>query len=351
MSELKEVITSYHDLSFSDRIAFYTTVSNDITPSDDLQSFLIENRFGGSDHCIYCEGGHVVKNGKRKDGTQRYLCRDCHRSFISSSDSVFSRTRKSLVVWAAYLKCMMDQKTLADTSEECHISMSTAFTWRHKILDTLDKLTKKTYLTGTVEADETFFNVSYKGNHDRSRNFSMPRKAHKRGNDNHVKGLSSEKVCVPCAISDTGVSYSEPGKLGKVSTACIENILGNRIAPSCILCTDHEKAYIEFATSKGAELIQTDTDHRTISKRGCVYGIQRINAYHSRLKTFIQRFHGVSTKHLGNYLSWHVLLDSSHRNRNEFFTQLWGQLLCAQITIYGHDIPNRPFLPDTACAV
>ncbi len=34
----------------------------------------------------------------------------------------------------------------------------TVFTWRHKILDTLDKLTKKTYLTGTVEADETFFN-------------------------------------------------------------------------------------------------------------------------------------------------------------------------------------------------
>lgn len=174
MSQLKEVITSYHSLSFSDRIVFYTTISNDITPSDDLQSFLIENRFGESDHCIYCEGNHVVKNGKRKDGIQRYLCRDCRRSFIPSSDSIVSRTRKSLPVWATYLKCMMEGKTLADTSAECQISISTAFTWRHKILDTLEELTKKTYLTGTVEADETFFNVSYKGNHDRSRSFSMP---------------------------------------------------------------------------------------------------------------------------------------------------------------------------------
>ncbi len=34
------------------------------------------------------------ENGKRKDGTQRFLCRDCRRSFIPSSDSILSRTRK-----------------------------------------------------------------------------------------------------------------------------------------------------------------------------------------------------------------------------------------------------------------
>ncbi len=37
MSELKDVITSYNSLSFSDRIVFYTTISNDITISDDTQ--------------------------------------------------------------------------------------------------------------------------------------------------------------------------------------------------------------------------------------------------------------------------------------------------------------------------
>ncbi len=163
MSELKDVITSYNNLSFSDRIVFYTTISNDIAISDDTQSFLIES-----------EGMHVVKNGKRKDGVQRFLCRDCHRSFIASTDSITSRTRKSISVWATYLKCMLDQKTLKQSSAECDISISTAFTWRHKILDTLSELTEKAYLTGVVEADETFFNVSFKGNHNRSRDFSMP---------------------------------------------------------------------------------------------------------------------------------------------------------------------------------
>ena len=176
MSELKDVIISYNNLSFRDRIIFYTTISNDIPIPDDMKSFQIETRLNGERACIYCDGAHVVKNGRRKDGIQRYLCRECRRSFIPSSVSITSRTRKPAVVWAAYVKCMMDRKTLRESSEECHISMSTAFTWRHKILDALSELSEGTCVTGVAEADETFFNVSFKGNHTRSRDFSMPRR-------------------------------------------------------------------------------------------------------------------------------------------------------------------------------
>ena len=102
MTELKDVITSYYNLQFSDRIVFYTTISNDINISEDMQSFLVETRFDGKASFIYCERMHVVKNGRRKDGIQRYLCRDCRRSFIPSSDSITSRTRKPASVWQLY---------------------------------------------------------------------------------------------------------------------------------------------------------------------------------------------------------------------------------------------------------
>ena len=226
--------------------------------------------------------------------------------------------------------------------------MSTAFTWRHKILDTLRELTEKVYLTGIVEADETFFNVSFKGNHKRSHDFTMPRKAHKRGNDVHEKGLSSEKVCVPCAVNNTGISYAKPGKLGKISSACITSTFEEKIAPRSVLCTDKERAYLDLAGTNDLELVQMDTDCRTSAKEGEDYGIQRINAYHSRLKLFIRRFHGVSTKHPGNYIVWNDLLFGNHRNRDTFFAQLWGQLLCARITRYWQDIPRRPPLPVVA---
>ena len=123
MSELKEIFASYKKLSFTDRIVFYTTLSSNINVHDDnLQDFLVKTRIAGGNACIYCEGSYVVKNGKRKDGVQRFLCRDCKKSFIPSSCSITSGTRKNLSVWAQYLKCMSDKKTLKETAKECFIS-------------------------------------------------------------------------------------------------------------------------------------------------------------------------------------------------------------------------------------
>jgi hypothetical protein len=37
--------------------------------------------------------------------------------------------------------------------------------------------------------------------------------------------------------------------------------------------------------------------------------VQNVNAYDSRLKNWMHRFHGVATKYLANYLGWRRLLD------------------------------------------
>jgi len=45
MSELKEVFAAYKKLSFTDRIVFYTTLSNTVNVHEDnIQDFLIETR-------------------------------------------------------------------------------------------------------------------------------------------------------------------------------------------------------------------------------------------------------------------------------------------------------------------
>jgi hypothetical protein len=42
-----------------------------------------------------------------------------------------------------------------------------------------------------------------------------------------------------------------------------------------------------------------------------VYHVQNVNAYDSRLKMWMQRFHGVATDYLPNYLGWRRLIDHS----------------------------------------
>lgn len=40
-----------------------------------------------------------------------------------------------------------------------------------------------------------------------------------------------------------------------------------------------------------------------------MYHIQNVNAYDSRLKQWMQRFHGVATRYLENYLGWRRLIE------------------------------------------
>lgn len=342
MKTIKDAIQVYHELSFGDRLIVCLTLSSDMDMQKTaLPEILEEARPSGSRECSYCHSSHIVRNGHRKDGTQRFLCKDCRRSFTLKSDSFISGSHKHFGIWLKYLSCMAEKKTLKRTAESCGISMGTAFTWRHKILAALKPSADRMYLEGTVEADETYFNVSYKGNHTRSRDFVMPRKAHRRGGSVHSKGLSFEKVCVACAVNKTGTAVSSAAKTGKVSTECLEKAFRDRIIAGSVLCTDHEKAYIGYAAGSGLTLLQMDTDR---SIKG-PYGIQRINAYHSRLKHFTDRFHGISTKYLDHYLTWHdrmLYFNTAPEEQVRTVLDLcfsYGKYICAR------DISKMPPVP------
>lgn len=70
-------------------------------------------------------------------------------------------------------------------------------------------------MKGIIEADETFFDISYKGDHKKSSTFVMPRPAHHRGKSVKKRGLSNEKVCVPCAVNRDGLSLAKVANLAR----------------------------------------------------------------------------------------------------------------------------------------
>ena len=150
---------------------------------------------------------------------------------------------------------------------------------------------------------------------------------------------------MPCAVDASGISYARPAKLGKPSSSCISTVFDGIIAPDSTLCTDNEKAYRAFSKSKSIHLIQMDTDSHISVRDGISYGIQRINAYHRTLKEFIGRFHGVSTKHLGNYIVWNNLIANNRRKSEETLGQLFARMLSAGISVRNKDISSRSPLP------
>lgn len=88
-----------------------------------------------------------------------------------------------------------------------------------------------------------------------------------------------------------------------------------------VLCTDSARPYASFAK-------ETGITHRRINLAAGRRVVQdvfhmHVNAYHSRLKDWMRRFRGVSTKYLANYLGWRRLLE---REVDTLTPELWLRL-------------------------
>ena len=159
---IADALDLFGRLSQKDRETLITIVSSSISASITIENFLSDTRFSSGRVCPYCGKTHIVRNGYRADGTQRYRCLECSKSFVATSNSIVSGTHKELFVWRKYIDCMLNGTSLRKTAFVCGINRNTAFLWRHKILDTLQNMANDVVLDGIVEADETFFAISYK---------------------------------------------------------------------------------------------------------------------------------------------------------------------------------------------
>lgn len=323
MSEVNLVYQMYNTLSKSDKMRFMQMLGmppqmTEIIDSSTMEEFLEKYRFHNGVCCPHCGLVDVKKNGKTKTGHQRFQCKGCGKSFTYATRTIFHGAKLPLDTYLRYVHCMMHGMTVRATAYECRISKNAAFFLRHKILDALQEMQSKVKLDGIVEADETFFRISFKGNHSRSQFFSMPREPHMRGERSKKRGISLEKVCVPCAVNRDGKSIAQIANLGRASVRSISSVFGGRISPDAVLCTDKHNAYVGFAEREGINLLQLKSTQRVSG----TLGIQHINGYHSQLKTFMERFHGVATKYLNNYLVWHNLRNYAEGDFN-FKESVW----------------------------
>jgi len=341
MATIAGILTLISSLPQMEQNQLKTILLNESPRISGIEQLIADERFTGGLVCPLCGCiGHVSRNGHRKDGKQRYICKDCGKTFIVNTNSITAGTRKNLKVWEKYVECMINGLSVRKTAEICKIHRNTSFTWRHKILDALQNVVKDTKLEGIVEADETFFPLSYKGNHKKS-SFIMPREVHKRGKSIHTRGLSYQQVCVPCAIDRIGHSISKIATLGRIKTKDLHSIYDGKIMPDSTLCTDKMNSYVRFANSNNINLVQLKTGK---TKKG-IYNIQHINSFHSKLKKFIEYFNGVSTKYLNNYLLWNSLVNVKGGSIQDKVNTLLKTAIATPTTVKYRELSSRPVIP------
>lgn len=324
MAEANVVFQMFKSLSDKEKETFLRllgmpTELTEIIDSIDTEEFLAKHRFPNQEVCcVHCGLLDVCKCGHTKSGHQRFRCKGCGKTFTYASRTIFNGAKKELDMYFQYIHCMMRGMTIRDSAKECHITKNNSFYLRHKILDALQKMQDKVRLDGIVEADDTYFPISFKGNHSKSKTFVMPREAHKRGERAKKRGISKEKVCVACAVNRSGKSIANISNLGRPSVASISAVLGGKITPDSILCTDKMNSYVPFAEHEGINVIQLKSNKRVDG----MFNIQHINNYHSQLKKFMRIFNGVSTKYLPNYLVWNNLRNYAEGD-TDFKESIW----------------------------
>lgn len=303
---LQQLVTQIKSLPASDfQKLLDILLREDHSAPQSIEDFVSELKSAQVYTCPYCGSTHIVRNGHRPDGVQKFRCKDCHRSFVPMTNTIFANTHKPLTAWQDYIKCVMSKETVKDSAASCGLTVKTSFFWRHKILSGLLGMEENVVIDGISEGDETYFTLSFKGNAKSFKEGVPNRKQHKRGGEVHTRGLSKELVCVPCVVSRDHRSIAHPACLGGCSFEALNNVLGGKVQKGSYLCTDANSIYCKFAKENELNLVQIKGGKET---RG-TFHIQHLNSYHSMLKKFIEKFNGVATKYLDGYLAWHNFLN------------------------------------------
>lgn len=250
--------------------------------------------------CPRCGCVEIVRKGRAKDGSQRYLCHGCGRTFGMRTGRVVGMSKLPAEKWMAYIQCFVDRLSLRACAERIGVSLPTSLFMRRRLLEVVAKFAGTFSVADGCgcELDETYFPESFKGNHKRG-SFELPRRARHRGKQNRKRGLSKEQICVMSGVNDSGESFLDMAGRGSLSSRRALDCLRGRIQDGAVVATDKSGAYPSALRELSAA-----AHHAYDSKDRSEGTINHVNALHSALDGFMARYRGVSTKHLAKYLAW-----------------------------------------------
>lgn len=281
--------------------------------------------------CPKCGSMNIWSRGSYK-GVKRLKCNDCSRYFSSTSGTAIYHIHDK-DKWQAYLQCMKKGLTLRESALEVGICLQTAFNWRHKILSSMSKVESE-HFSGVVEADEFYLRFSEKGKRN------LERAPRKRGNEN-AKTLKENKLGVLVATDRTGNKMARVVGRSTMNKKALEEALGGKVDKTAVLCTDSYKVYQGLAKREGLKHVAVSSLGKSTQKNKAFH-IQTVNSTHSAIRKFLERYNGVSTKYLQNYLYWFIASGEKKIKETEKI-KLW---LWLSITIGALQILNK--LKETA---
>jgi transposase-like protein len=296
-TKYSKALSAAMSLTIDDREHLYNALRNILfpnkIPASGLSERLKERRFHKGLSCPHCLSEQICRHGAYRE-RQRYRCKDCRKTFNDATGTPLAGTHLENK-WMDYIECMVEGLALRKISDKLEISLTTAFTWRHKILNALKRMEKVNF-KGVLEVDETHLLESRKG--DRNITDRAPRE---RGGKSSKRGISNDQDCILVARDRTGQTHAQLACRGRISLQQAKLVLDGALEEVTVLCSDAHGTWKAFARDGDINhVVLNASKKRRVSD---VYHIQNVNSFHGRFKGWLDRFNGVSSKFLDNYLT------------------------------------------------
>ena len=112
--------------------------------------------------CPVCGSVKVIKNGTR-NGRQRYVCKECRRTFGDTNGTVAFRSKLSVGQWIEFIKLTLQGESCRTIAKNLGINKQTALHNRCRICAVLHQLvSNQDDFRSLAESDEYYYPLSFK---------------------------------------------------------------------------------------------------------------------------------------------------------------------------------------------
>lgn len=278
--------------------------------------------------CPYCGSTKIIRYG-HKCGKQRFLCKQCGRTFVTTTHTIMSQSHSSEAVWQEVINDTVQGNAIGYSAKKLGINYHTVFDMRHKILLALQELPeiKQVLLEGVSELDETFVLECYKG---KPLPETIGRKARKHGAKAQKRGISNEYVCICTGVQRKGDAYAATVNRAKPDAKELSGVFAGHIAKDSLVLCDGLKSYHGLAAATGCTV--KDCHEATEGEKG-FFNLNTVNGFHSFIKRRYDFYRGVATKYLNRY---NALFAASYNNADVLVRQMCHALLNVGSTDHYH---------------
>lgn len=274
--------------------------SEKIALQEDLKAMIAEELAaapGEPGRCPHCGCALIVRKGSGRDGSRRWLCKGCARTFSAETRGLLASSKLPAAAWMEFAACMADALSLRESARRCGVRLRTSWFMRMRVCEVMRSRPAPFRAGSRCQVDGTYLDESLAGDHRRS-GFEMPREPHKNGRGVRLPGISGEKACVVAGANELGDVFCGLACRGRETVGEVESFMRGKVGPGSIVVTDRHTSYV-----KGLSALEVAAHERHDPADG--FGpLNLVNALHSRLKAFLAPFHGVATRRLQSYLDW-----------------------------------------------